>query len=82
MNTISSTRAKTGSTTTGYELWQTMDGGYRLRTWHRTSNGLVSSPHSVVLSEGQLEQLAEDIHKFLFAQDEFDQELERLIEEG
>lgn len=79
MNTISSGRTKFGELTMGYELWQTMDGGYRLRTYHRNGFGVITSPHSVALSEQQVEQLAEDIHKFLFAQDDLNEELADLL---
>jgi hypothetical protein len=81
MNTISHARVKVGDTTTGYELWQTLDGGYRLRTWHRSPSGMVASPHSVTLTEQQLEQIAEDIHTFLFAEQEFDDEVQQLVRE-
>jgi hypothetical protein len=76
MLTISSISTRTG----GIELWRTLDGGYRLRTWHRNEDGTITAAaHSVSLSEKDVERLSDNIMDYFFEEDQFEEEHEDLI---
>lgn len=66
MTTISELR--NDETGNRYELWK-QGNDYRLRTWHVTPSGVTQAAHSILLSEAEVEQLAEDIHRHLFTLD-------------
>jgi hypothetical protein len=67
MDSIVTTISELRNDETGnrYELWK-RGNAYRLRTWHVTPSGVTQAGHSILLSEDELEHLAEDIHRHLF----------------